>query len=363
MLLRVHLSLCISFIFLTCANCAGTPPRYPFDKPAFGEARCDNSLPNPPAEDPRIKAAAKEKLESTGGGSGGRPQPSIPIIPIDALESADLAAIVSSPDPTPDGVIPTSLFQYYEKPFLYQVYASEVTSRLVSTKDPTTIEKINDLASDVLRTCCQFGYSGTRFGKFSDTEGDYVEVYVSYWRTLPAGSTPLAVEGPFGVARTPSSYRNGQGRMVQSPSQENLLQGFPSGLTSPSGSTELCAVPEDSPSGSGRVRNPAEGSNAPNQPSQGQAPTANQPSCPSDAPQSCPPELQLLLRQCRDGIMQMNERLSTPENTDSTRVELRETWCKECCGLVNDHQGATGCCIMSMVAISTLFTVLNFFCK
>ena len=406
MLLPIHLYSFTSLTLLLYTAYAGTPPLYPFDKPVFGHARCDNSLPKAPKENTHIKTAAGEKLESLGGGSGGRrTRPDAPIVPANALEQGTLAVILPSNDPGTDGVLPTSIFQYWENPFQYQVYASEVTSGLVNSRDPSTMETINDLAYDVLRTCCQFGYSGTMFARFSETQGDYIEVYVSYWRARPSSSTPLAIEGPPGVpnwretprvARRPSpppsrgSFRTSQGGMVKSPSREQLLQEFNSGIQSPSGSGDLYPLPEDSPSPLSQGMYPMEDPNAP----EGTTPPGPEASILETNPEGAEdgahsdvsraatnaatatinqfnslqaPELQLLVRQCRDAVVAMNDRGQNAENAQTINLDLRETWCQNCCqplfNFANDHQGITGCCILSLVGISTTFTVLNFFLR
>ena len=424
MLYPLQLSPFINVVFLVFTARAGTPSRYPFDKPSFGTPLCDISLPNPPKENLVLKKAALEKVESTGGGSAGRVEGQIPLpyLPPNALKATVLSPIVASPEPGKDGVLPTSLFEYWEQPILYHVFASAVTTNLIITRDPTTIDKVNSLVSDVLNTCCQFGFDGAAFGRFSETEGDYLEVYIQFSPTPPLSrSSPLGIEngGRRGAMGLPffsrMSYRASPprawssalermtgGRMVLSSSREDLLQGVNSTTPSPAASGELTAVPEElppvrnitregpfafRPSSSRRVsisdieaalpEDPSEA--GPSNPTAGrrQSESAEAAAAMNSIMQTnflqtaatqfslAAPEEQVLLRQCRDAMVELNMRGQTqPAAPQSNEIELRETWCKNCCpgvsNFLNNHQGATGCCIMSMVAVSTLFTILNY---
>ena len=467
MLYLLPLSPFIHVAFLVFTAHAGTPPRYPFDKPGFGAPRCDNSLPNPPKENPVLKKAALEKVESTGGNSAGRSEGQLPVpyLPPNSLRRVILAPIVASPDPAKEGVLPASLFQYWEQPILYHVFGSATTTNLLITRDPTTIDKVNSLVSDVLNTCCQFGFDGAAFGKFSETEGDYLEVHVQFSPTPPPSSGSLAIEGQNGgrrgalgfpflsrVGNRPSPPRAWSsalerirpGRMVLSPSREDLLKNLNSTTPSPAGSGELYAVPEGAPatqspasegpyafqpSSSRRLSTgdietgdagiPETGSSNPwhltnprgnRQLENAEAAAASRrvsvsdietgdagiletgPSNPRGTRQSenaeaaaamqsimetrlfqtggtqfsayVQPEEQVLLRQCRDAMVELNMRGQTQQEATTNEIELRETWCRNCCpglsNFLNNHQGATGCCIMSMVFVSTVFTVLNY---
>ena len=438
MLYRLQLSPFINIALLVFTAHAGTPPRYPFDRPSFGHPLCDNSLPNPPRENPVLKKAALDKIESTGGNSAGRAEPQLPTpyLPPNSLKRTILSPIIASPEPGKDGVLPTSLFQHWEQPILYHIFASASTANLIVTRDPTTIDKINSLVSDVLNTCCQFGFDGAAFGRFSETEGDYVEVHVQFSPTPPiSSSAPLAIEGGNGGRRGPLGLpflsrvgsrpspprawssvleRVRPGRMVLSPSREDLLQAAINNSTtsSPAGSGELSSVPEGlparlptspnlsnlSPEGpfafqpvtsrrfstsdieTGLVEpDPSEAGPSNTGPSNNGPPNSRESAEAAAAMRSImqtemlqtaatqfsliAPEEQVLLRQCRDAMVELNMRGQTQQET-SNEIEIRETWCKNCCpsisGFLNNHQGATGCCIMSMVFISTVVTVLNY---
>ena len=428
MLYPLQLSPFINVVLLVFTAHAGTPPRYPFDKPSFGAPLCDNSLPNPPKENAVLKKAALDKIESTRGNSAGRSvtQVPVPCLPPNALRSVVLSPIVASPDPAKDGVLPTRLFEYWEQPILYHVFAANDVANLIITRDPTTIDKINSLVSDILNTCCQFGFAGSAFARFSETKGDYLEVHVQFSPTPPVStSSPLAIDGqnegrrgamglPFFSGRLgnrPSPPRAWSsalermrgGRMVLSPSREDLLATINSTGSSPAGSGELYAVPEGFPAaqnvpsegpfafqqGSSRRFSTSDIETGPIDPGPSTDPG---PSNPSQGQQTenaeaaaamnsimqtqllqtaatqfssfMAPEEQVLLRQCRDAMVEINMRGQTDQAPTITGVELRETWCRSCCpslsNFLNNHQGATGCCIMSMVAISTVFTVLNY---
>ena len=420
------LSFLYPFIGLTSliyTSLAGTPARYPFDRPVFGGAQCDNSLPNPPKLNRSLREEAERKLSETG--LNGKPRTADSLLQLHLFKETNIGPVVASADPKPDGVLPVRLFQYWDRPFLYQVYASGPTSQTVDKDDPAMGKLVNNLAFDIMNTCCKFGYSGTMFGRNSDNHGDYIEVYILYSEHRPAGN-PFEPEDRLSwdfdgqPASAPRRSRNpfSRGSMEESASNVQLIRTSPHPFELPDDiindaiwNTALSNLPvpelDDVP---GTAKGSSAGSNAQNPPSGHSAgspagsiaqlpPTrlsAGSPAQFGPADNSThvamsAPDLQILireLRECREAVQEMNVRGQAHDETREMALRdqdrdphdnIREysgnrcsRWCQkakdnaEVCGAkaadcANENQALFGMCICCLFTITAPFGIYGAF--
>ena len=378
----------ISLTSLICSSLAGTPPKYPFDKPTFGEVRCDNSLQYPPAENRRLKEAAERKLDEKG--PDGRPKPANSRLQLSLFKDVNIGIVASSPDPSAMGVLPGALFQYWERPLLYQVYTSDQSERLFHGDITSLGKRVSNLASDVLNTCCRAGYAGTTFAPLSHNHGDYIEVYVLYSPNRPTGN-PLAPssrqsqdfgdqplspqtgrlsqqdrssrEGRFSFSRDGRLSRDGRFSREGQP-QSLALSLYRTSLTQPESIMETpehvtIDIPDEAlpPSDEDRVPASVRGSRA--------GSTARVPvSGGSTAVTSLHNEdIRQLLRECRDAMVEINVRGQAAER-EAVKNAVREYSANKCirgCQKFKDWshnvQGMVGVCICCVVTIGAPFSI------
>ena len=172
---------------------ASIPTSYPFDKPTFGNAKCDDSLPNPPPMNPQLREDARNKLAEIGSVN---PQRISPLPELNLFRAVPISNTAPSPGRPYNGESPTMLFQYWESPLLYEVYTSKGTAKQVDKGGASIKGKIRTAVYDVLSTCCQYGNAGVQFVQTSDDRHDYIEVYVLHSPNRPSDNPLAATSSP-----------------------------------------------------------------------------------------------------------------------------------------------------------------------
>ena len=186
---------------------ASIPTSYPFDKPTFGTAKCDDSLPNKPPENPQLREDARKKLAAMGSAN---PQRISPLLTLNLFRAIPIDNTAPSSGRPTNAESPTMLFQYWESPLLYEVYASKRTANLVDKGGASIKTKIATAVYDVLSTCCQYGNAGVQFVQTSEDPHGYIEVYVLHSPNRPSGD-PLATSSPPELETNPTPRGRSRG--------------------------------------------------------------------------------------------------------------------------------------------------------
>ena len=188
---------------LLSGSLASIPASYPFDKPTFGSTRCDDSLPDKPPLNPQLREDARNKLAQMGSVNPNRISP---LLALNLFRAINIDGTTPSSGRPANGESPTMLFQYWEPPLLYQVYASQRTTNLVDKGGDSIKTMIATAVYDVLSTCCQYGNAGVQFVQTSDDRHAYIEVTVSHSPNQPSDN-PFEATGPSELEMDPTPRR------------------------------------------------------------------------------------------------------------------------------------------------------------